>query len=579
MGRSFCALSMSFLAAKRPNSLATSRILVFTPLFFEASFSDLRHALIPLVCRPVLSLAILGIVYYFMREKSILFLKRLRALSSATLATKLLGYARDAALVAVFGGGALTDAYYAAFRILNLFRRTVGEGAVNAGFIPALEKEKAVSSEHGLRFFSAAWTLVFFLSLMLAGLGAFFRKELVELTSYGFTVRPEQFMLTASVTAILMPHLIFVNASALFQAALNAAGRFFLPALAPAAFSITIIGYLLFINRPGPAEIPDNLKILGLAGAATLSGLIQVLILLPMLKREGYNLSFSNPFKNPATARSLLLAAPAAAAMAQDQIAFFINTIYASFLEPGSITAIYNAARIIQFPISLFAAAAAAVTLPELSRHSALNRSEEFSAVLDGAFKTSALIIIPAALGLMALSLPICSTLFEHGRFTHEQSRLTAGVLFYLSLGLAGFGVNKLAASACYGAGNVKTPVKIVVLQTLLNAALCFPLMRSMGAKGLALATALSSLAASALFIRALRKNSSFSPGRPVFYFKVLGASALMCAFCLITARAMASFHPALTVAAAVPGGIAVYFAALKALKLEERRLITGGLF
>jgi putative peptidoglycan lipid II flippase len=507
------------------------------------------------------------------------FLEKLRAFSSATLATKLLGYARDAALVAVFGGGALTDAYYAAFRILNLFRRTVGEGAVNAGFIPTLEKEKALSREHGLRFFNATWTLVFFLSLALAILGALFRNELVSLTSHGFTARPEQFMLTAAVTAILMPHLIFVNVSALFQAALNAAGRFFLPALAPAAFSITIIGYLLFINRPGAAGIPENLKIMGLACAAMLSGLIQVLILLPMLKREGYTLSFLNPFKSSATARALLLAAPAAAAMAQDQIALFINTIYASFLPAGSITAIYNAARIIQFPISLFAAAAAAVTLPELSKHTALNRSEEFSSVLNNAFRTSALIIIPAALGLMALSLPICRTLFEHGRFTPEQSLVTAGVLFYLSLGLAGFGVNKLAASACYGAGDIKTPVKIVLFQTVLNAALCFPLMRSMGVRGLALATALSSMAGAVLFIRALTQRASFSPGGPVFYLKVLAASALMCAFCLGTARGLSGFHPALTVAAAVPGGIAVYFAALRVLGLEERRLITGGLF
>ncbi|MFA6433362.1 MAG: murein biosynthesis integral membrane protein MurJ [Elusimicrobiales bacterium] len=507
------------------------------------------------------------------------FLKKLRALSSATLATKALGYARDAMLVAVFGGGALTDAYYAAFRILNLFRRTVGEGAVNAGFIPALEREKAVSREHGRRFFSAAWTLVFFVSLALAVLGAVFREELVKLTSYGFTVRPEQFMLTAAVTAILMPHLIFVNVSALAQAALNAAGRFFLPALAPAAFSLSIIGYLLFINRPGAAGLPENLKVMGLAGAATLSGLIQVMILLPMLKREGFSLAFADPFKNQAAARSLLMAAPAAAVMAQDQLALFVNTIYASFLEPGAITAIYNAARIIQFPVSLFAAAAAAVTLPELSKHSALDKTEEFDAVLGGAFKTSALIIVPAALGLMALSLPVARTLFEHGRFTREQSVLTSGVLFYLSLGLAGFGVNKLAASACYGAGDVKTPVKIAVFQTALNALLCFLLMRPLGARGLALATALSSLAAAALFIRALRARTAFSPGTPAFYLKILGASALMCAFCLAAARALGSFHPALTVALAVPGGIAVYFGTLKILKLEERSLITAGWF
>lgn len=513
-----------------------------------------------------------------MPEKSS-FLSRLRALSSATLATKALGYARDALLVAVFGGGALTDSYYAAFRILNVFRRTVGEGAVNAGFIPALEKEKAVSGEHGLRFFSSALTLVFFFSLALAALGALFRTELVKLTSYGFTARPEQFLLTAAVTAILMPHLVFVNVSALFQAALNSAGRFFLPALAPAAFSISIIGYLLFIDRPAAAGLPAGTRLMGLAWTATLSGLVQTVILVPILKREGFSLSFSNPLKNPASARALLMAAPAAAAMAQDQISLFVNTIYASFLEPGSITAVYNAARIIQFPISLFAAAAAAVTLPELSKHSALNRTGEFGTVLDTAFKTSALIIIPATLGLMALSLPICRTLFEHGRFTREQSLLTSGVLFYLSLGLIGFGVNKLASSACYGAGDAKTPVRITLFQTALNAVLCYLLMRPLGARGLALATALSSLAAAALFVRTLRLRGAMPAWDLFFYLKTLGASALMCAFCLAAARALAGFHPAITVGLAVPGGIAVYSGLLRIFRLEERRLITGGLF
>jgi len=514
-----------------------------------------------------------------MPHKSTSFLSDFRAQSSATLLTKILGYARDALLVAVFGGGALTDAYYAAFRILNLFRRTAGEGAINAGFIPALEKEKAVSPERGRAFFGAAWTLVLAASLALAAGGVLFCEELVLLTSYGFTARPEQFALTAAVTAILMPHLVFVNISALFQAALNSAGRFFLPALAPAAFSAAVIGYLLFISGPGAAVLSGSAGILGLAAAAAGSGLIQAAALLPMLRKEGYGLSFRSPFRTPGTARALLVAVPAAAAMAQDQAAFFINTIFASFLEPGSVTAVYNAARIIQFPVSLFAASAAAAVLPELSRRSAHGGREHFADALAGAFKTSALIIIPASLGLMILSLPLCRTLFEHGRFTPEQSRLTAGVLFYLSLGLCGFGVNKLAVSACYGAGDARTPVRIALFQAALNAALCFLLMRPMGARGLALSTAISSLAAAVLFIRTLSSVSGFRFGGPEFYLKILSAAGLMCVFCLGAARLLAESHPAAAVALAVPGGIAVYFCALRVLGLEERRLITGGRF
>ncbi|MBI4802251.1 MAG: murein biosynthesis integral membrane protein MurJ [Elusimicrobia bacterium] len=500
-------------------------------------------------------------------------------LSSATLATKVLGYARDALLVAVFGGGALTDAYYAAFRIPNLFRRTLGEGAVNAGFIPALEKEKAASGDNGRLFFSSAWTLIFFLSLALAALGITFRAELVKAISYGFTARPEQFALAGAVTALLMPHLVFVNASALFAAALNSAGEFFLPALAPAAFSLVIIGYLFVIRSPFARPLSPAVLLMGLAAAATASGLIQAAALIPSLKKAGYGLKFSNPFKTPAVWRTMLFTAPAAAVMAQDQISLFINTMYASFLEPGSITAIYNAARLIQFPVSLFAAAAAAISLPELARNSAANRLEDFGLALTASFKTTALIIIPATLGLMALSLPLSRALFEHGRFTYEGSVLTAGVLFYLALGLPGYGVNKLAAAACYGAGDMKTPVKIVLVQTALNAVLCFILMRSLGARGLALATALSSLAAAALFARALKARGVLSPGPAAFYCKALASAGVMAAFCLAAKYFLSGFHPVFTVALAVGGGIAVYFGGLKALGLQERKLITGGRF
>ena len=503
----------------------------------------------------------------------------LAGLSSATLATKVLGYARDALLVAVFGGGALTDTYYAAFRILNLFRRTVGEGAVNAGFIPALEKEKAAAGDNGARFFSAAWTLIFFLSLALAALGILFREELVKLISYGFTARPEQFALAAAVTAVLMPHLVFVNASALFQAALNSAGKFFLPALAPAAFSLVIIGYLFFIRSPlAPALSPEAL-IFGLAAAATASGLVQAAALLPLLKKAGYGLKFSNPFKTPAAWRAMVFTAPAAAVMAQDQISLFINTMFASFLEPGSITAIYNAARLIQFPVSLFAAAAAAISLPALARSAAGGRTADFGLSLSASFKTTALIIIPAALGLMALDLPISRALFEHGQFTREGSVLTAGVLFYLALGLPAYGVNKLAAAACYGSGDIRTPVKVVLAQTALNAGLCFLLMRPMGARGLALATALSSLAAAGLYLRSLKALGSFSPGPAAFYCKSLASAAFMGAFCLAVRHLLGGFPPLLTAAVAVPCGAAVYLAGLKALRLEERALLTGGSF
>jgi len=359
-----------------------------------------------------------------MREKSNSFAKNVSGFAFASLITKLLGYARDALLVAVFGGGALTDAYYAAFRLVNVFRRTVGEGAINAAFIPLLEKERAKSDENAKAFFSSVWTIILSGSAALALAGIIFRRPLVRIFTGGFAASPEQLELTALLTALLMPHLIFVNAAALLQAALNAARRFFAPALAPAVFSLSVIACLLFLRAGLASSLSPAREMIILAAVASASGLAQLAILAPMIIKEGYCLGLSAPGRAMNGTQALALAIPAAAALAQDQLSMLINTIYASFLAPGSITAIYNSARIVQFPVSLFAASAAAVSLPELSRMAANSADKRLNvATLEHAFKITALIMLPAAVGLVFLNLPISRALFEHGHFTYQQSR------------------------------------------------------------------------------------------------------------------------------------------------------------
>jgi putative peptidoglycan lipid II flippase len=161
-----------------------------------------------------------------------------------------------------------------------------------------------------------------------------------------------------------MPHLLFVNAAALFTAALNSARKFFLPALAPAAFSLSVIALLAAFHYGLFSGLDARGKIILVAAAASASGLLQAAALLPLLRREGYGLSFTNPFRDLGAAPALMAAAPAALTLAQDQVSMLINTMYASFLEPGSITAIYNSARLVQFPVSLFAVGAATLSLP-----------------------------------------------------------------------------------------------------------------------------------------------------------------------------------------------------------------------
>ena len=513
-----------------------------------------------------------------LRETSRSFAGGLSGLAGAGLITKVLGYARDALLVAFFGGGALADAYYAAFRLMNVFRRSVGEGALNAVFIPLFEKEKTRGQAAGRAFFSSCWTVIFSGSALLCAAGIIFRRELVTLAAWGFRSSPGQLELTALLAAAFLPHLIFVNAAALFTAALNSARRFFLPALAPAAFSVSVIGVLAAFHYGLFSGLDARGKIILVAAVASGSGLLQAMALLPLLRREGYGLAFTNPFRNLGAAPALLAAAPAALTLAQDQVSLLINTMYASFLPPGSITAIYNSARLVQFPVSLFAAAAAALSLPELAARSAAGDAEGFRRQLKPALTASWLIMLPAALGIAVTALPVCRALFEHGKFLPEQSLTTARALFWLALGLPAYGLNKVAASALYAMRRQKAPVLIISAQLALNALLCLPLMRSLGAGGLMLATSLSSWAAALAFLFALRREAGFSIlAIPLFKPSLAAAVSALAAMAL--KEVLAPAGPVLVTAAAVPAAAAVYFIALKVLKVEERDLITGGRF
>lgn len=506
------------------------------------------------------------------------FARGLSGLTGAGLISKVLGYVRDALLVAFFGGGALADAYYAAFRLMNVFRRTVGEGALNAVFIPLLEKEKTRGEAAGRGFFASSWTVIFWGSALLCAGGIIFRREMVTLAAWGFRGTPGQLDLTALLAAAFMPHLIFVNAAALFTATLNSARRFFLPALAPAAFSLSVIAVLASFRYGLFSGLDERGKIILVTAAASASGLLQVLALLPLLRREGYGLAFTNPFRNLEAAPALMAAAPAALTLAQDQVSILINTMYASFLPPGSITAIYNSARLVQFPVSLFAAAAATLSLPALAERSAAGDAEGFRRGLKPALTASWLIMLPAALGIAVMALPVCRALFEHGRFSPEQSAATAGALFWLALGLPAYGLNKVAASALYAMRRQRGPLIIISGQLALNALLCYPLMRSMGAGGLMLATSISSWAAALAFLFALKREAGFTPLAIPLFRPSLAAAA--CALAALALReALAPAGPLLVTAVSVPAAVAVYFAALKVLKVEERNLITGGKF
>lgn len=498
-----------------------------------------------------------------MSEKSI---RNFFSFTGATLISKILGFVRDAMVVASFGGGRLTDAYYAAFRITNLFKRTLGEGSVNSAVLPVLEKEKNSGMEEASRFLSAVLILGACVSLAASLLGIIFSREIVTAVTYGFTKDPRQYELTSLLTAVMMIQVFFITLSAVYQSALNAARRFFLPAASSSVFSILIISYLLALKWGFFPEVSENFKITALAWISSVSGLVQCLALRFFVSKTGFQTRWTNPLKNKKIKAALILSLPALFGAAQDQISMFINTIFASFMEGGSITALYNSARIVHFPIALFAVSAAQTALPELAKN--FKKDEfRFRGAFNFSVKVTSFMLFPAAFGLMALSLPVSRALFEHGKFTFEQSLLTSSTLLCLAIGLPGYGLNKVASSLCYAAGETALIVRAILLQFFLNIVLCvflFP----MGAPGLALATSASSLAAAAVYAKSL--NGIF-PGiisrrTAIFVLKSFSAAVLTG---LLAFFMNSLFSGVLSVVLTIPSSILFYLAAMKLMKTE----------
>ncbi len=489
--------------------------------------------------------------------------------TGATLISRILGYVRDSLVANYFGAGAAADAFYAAFRISNLFRRLLGEGALSASFIPVFaqycEKEGEAKTKE---FFQVMWTTLASLLLVITVLGIVFAPQITTFIAMGFERTPERFQLTVDLTRAMFPFLLFISLAALVTGVLNAFRIFFLPAVAPASLSLAEIGYLLML---APALAPDH-QILGLALSVVVGGAIQLFAQIPALWKKGFRLVPKWDWSHPGMRRVTGLMLPATLGLSVDQLNAFVDTICASYLAQGSVTALYYSNRVMQLPLALFGIALSQVSLPTLAAHVAKGELEEVKDTLNFALRLTLFMIVPATVGLIVLGEPIVRMLFQHGEFTAEATTLTNHALLFFSLGLLAYASVKILASAFYAFQNTRTPVRVAAGCVFLNIALSLVLMRPMGVGGLALATALSSWANAVMLFLLLRKKLGLLGGRRVgmTLVKALLASAMMAAVCLALMQALQHFPHILRVLVAMIGGALAYLAAARALRMEE---------
>lgn len=405
-----------------------------------------------------------------------------------TFLSRIFGLLRDSVIAYVLGTRAAADAFYVAFRIPNLLRRMFAEGNLTLSFIPVFSEALHRNRKEAREIADVTFTvLLLFLSLLsLAGvLGA---ALFVKLTAWGFADDPEKFALTVSLTRITFPYLLLVSLGALFMGILNARKRFAAPAFAPVLMNLGIIfgAWVLSPHFSNPST--------GIAWGVIVGGVLQLLVQIPQLVREGFLPRLSFQWTHPGLRKIGRLMLPTLYGSAVYQLNLLAITFLASFLPTGSISYLWYADRVVEFPLGIFAVSLATVALPALSDHAAKKNHEEMKKTFRHALSLVWLLNIPAAVGMAVLAKPIIAVLFFRGGFTQESTELTAQALRFFVLGLPFVSASRIIASAFYAVQDARKPVIAANVTVLINILMGVLLLTPMQHRGLALAVSLGSI-------------------------------------------------------------------------------------
>jgi len=419
---------------------------------------------------------------------------------SATLLSRILGFIRDVVIAWFFGAGLSSDAFFVAFRIPNLLRRLFAEGSLSVAFIPVFtETLTRQGKDEAFEMARSAVRLLSVLLVVVAIAGIILSPLIIRIIAPGFTDAPEKLSVTIFLTRLMFPYIFFIGMVALSMGILNVLGHFAAPALAPVFLNISIIGSVFLIS--------PNMKdpVTGLAIGVVIGGFLQLGLQVPFLIKKGFYFWQKAKFFHPGLKKIGRLMLPTIFGAAVYQINILVGTLLASLLPEGSVSYLYYADRLVQFPLGIFAIATATAVLPSISRQAAKKDLQAVQDTFGYAMKLVFFITIPSMVGLIVLREPIVALLFKRGAFDAKTAHLTAYALLYYSVGLWAFSAVRIVVSTFYALQDTKTPVRMAVISVCANIILGIVLMRPMGHGGLALATSLASMLNLGLLVWALR--------------------------------------------------------------------------
>jgi putative peptidoglycan lipid II flippase len=447
-------------------------------------------------------------------------IRRIATVGGLTLLSRVTGFARDVIMAAILGAGPLADAFFIAFRLPNHFRAIFAEGAFAAAFVPAYARTLEAAGIDAAKLFAdriaAALVAV---NLALLAVALMFTPEVVGLLAPG--LGPERFELAVAFTRITFPFLALVSLETLLAGVLNANNRFAVAAGAPVLLNLSLIATLAlapFFENAGYAA----------AWGVLIAGVLQVIFVGADTELQGYGIRFRIPRLDEKTRKFLKALGPAIIGAGGVQLALFADTVIASFLPTGSLSALYYADRINQLPIGVVGIAVGTVLLPEMSRRLAAGDEKGAAEAQARGIQLALLLTVPCVAAAMTIPELIMRGLFARGAFTLADAQAAGMTLAAYSVGLLPFVMLRSFTAPFYARRDTTTPLKAALMAAAVNIALKVVLMGPLAQVGLALATSVGAwINLSLLAFFARRQGFAVSGaaiGRPVVKLLIAGA-------------------------------------------------------
>lgn len=438
--------------------------------------------------------------------------KKFASVGGATMASRILGFVREALIGAALGAGPVADAFYAAFAFPNLFRRLFAEGAFNSAFVPkfagAIERGGMAEAR------SFAEQVLAVLLTVLIGLSAiamiFMAPVVATVVAPSFADTPDKFQLTVELTRVMFPYLLCMSLVAMFSGILNSMRHYFLAALVPVLLNIIMVAVTSFALWYGYSDFATGRL---LAYGVLFSGFAQLLLLVSATRRAGFSFTLRVPILTPQVKQLMILMGPAMLTGGVIQINIMIGRIIASS-QDGAIALLNYADRVNQLPLGVIGVAIGVVLLPELSRALQGDKHSEAEHLQNRSLEFALALTLPAAVAMIVMPIPIVNILYERGAFTPETTQLTAAALAAFASGLPAYVLIKVFQPAFFAREDMRTPMWYAMVTVVINVVLSFALFSRYGHVAIAAATSISAWANCVMLGWSLWSRNHFRPTR-----------------------------------------------------------------